>query len=165
MATASAEQPPSRLHETTSHCDAAGYRIYNTVDERRFPDVTYKSGEPQYGVLAADVNADLSLPQARPLSIESFNSGCLNPQGCVSNALDGFACPGPVKRLPAAMSALFAELNSPFAPENFEMQPPPSYVVGVKATGINSVLGWQKGPDGKPLWHHRADASSYYELV
>ena len=146
------------MHAATTTCNEAGFKMYSTTDGRRLPGITYLSGEPSYGVVSTDVNSQLRLPQARPMTIESFNSGCVNPHGCVSG--DGFTCAGPVKSLAPAVRALYAELNSPFAPGSFELKPPPSYVVGVKASGINSVLGWQQGPDGKPIWHRDAVPSA-----
>jgi len=162
MATASelavAEPQASRLHEATTKCEAAGFNIYDVRDQRAFPPITYTAGEPEYGVITADPNAGLRLAQSRQLTLEGFNSGCVNPQGCVSNAQDGFACAGPVKEQTPFMRALYNDLNGPVAPGNFEYNPP-SYVMGVKLDTVNSVTGWEQGTGGRPRWQAAGNVS------
>jgi hypothetical protein len=119
------ESQASRLHATETHCKSAGFNTYETLDSRAFPPITYTSGEPTYGAVTADVNAGLRLPQSRPFSVDTFNSGCVNPHGCVNNAEGGFRCPGPVQTQTPTMRALFDELYAPFAPPGLEMSPPP----------------------------------------
>ena len=133
----------ARLHEAVMVISEAGFKRYSTTDRRTLPAIAYSAGEPAYGVISTDVSS----PRAPPRTVESFNSGCANPHDCVSD--EGFGCPGPLK---TASPAMFADLNRPFAPDRFDTQPPPSYVAGIKTTGINSVLGWQTGADGRPLW-------------
>ena len=140
------------MHATETRCEPMGFNMYETVDVRTMPAISYTSGEPRYGAITSDVNAGLRLPQARPLSLETFNSGCVNPHGCVSNFEDGFKCPGPLKTTNAQLSTLFDDLYAPYAPDNFEMMSPPAYVVGIKSTGVNSVLGWQSASKGALEW-------------
>ncbi len=146
----------SRLHDTTTRCEDAGFRVTDTVDQRVLPPVSYLSGEPTYGMLSVDVNGGLRLPQSRPLTVEAYNTGCVNPHGCVNNEQDGFGCLGPVKKESPFMRALYTELQMPYAPDSFEMQPPPDYVVGTKATGVNSVTGWRVTPEGRYLWEQES---------
>ena len=134
---------PARLHEVVMAISEAGFKRYSTTDRRTLPAIAYSAGEPAYGVISTDVGS----PRAPLRIVESFNSGCANPHDCVSG--DGFVCPGPVK---IASPVMFADLNRSFAPENFDARPPPAYVGGIKGSGINSVLGWQTKPDGRPLW-------------
>ena len=145
IATASEGHPEA--HAVVTQCKQAGFNKYDTMAQGSGPAILYTAGEPEYGVLTNDVNAGLRLPQARPLSLEQFNSGCVNPQGCVSQK--GYTCPGERKTLSPFMSALYDELQSPVAPDGFDFETPPAYVTGVKATTVNSVAGWAR--DGSQL--------------
>jgi hypothetical protein len=139
--------PHAKAHAVTTTCDAAGFNRYDTTMTGSGPPIQYTAGEPEYGVITNDVNAGLRLPQSRPLNLEEFNSGCVNPQGCVDQK--GYVCPGPVKTLSPFMSALYDELQSPVAPHSFDETVPPAYVTGIKETGVNSVAGWAR--DGSQL--------------
>lgn len=150
------EMKPPALHATVTSCQPISYNVYETLDKRSLPTVSQSSGEPHYGTITTDVNAGLRLPQARPMNIETFNSGCVNPHGCVSNIAEGFACPGPLKQPSSAISNLYDVLQAPYAPHNFEMKPPPPYVVGIKETSLNSVVGWRANKDGKQEWQTHA---------
>ena len=148
----------SRLHAMETACEHRGFNTYETVDKRVLPSIISTSGEPNYGTITADVNAGLRFPQSRQMNLENFNSGCINPYGCVSNVEEGFACSGPLKEPSPALSTLYKHLNSPYAPNSFEMKNPPEYVVGIKESSVNSVLGWQRKPNDPTVleWHANA---------
>ena len=155
MTTSQEEVKPSLLHDATTVCQATGFNTYQSGNEQGYPQVYYTSGEPRYGMVVTDFNAGLRLPQSRPLVIDSYNSGCLNPHGCVNNQRDGFTCGGPVKVQTKYMRALYDDLNGPYAPNDFDLEPP-AYVMGIKNGGINSVTGWAKNASGQLVWEENA---------
>ena len=146
----------ARMYSTETSCEPVSFNKYETTDKRTLPTISYTSGEPSYGTITADVNAGLRFPQARQLSIETYNSGCVNPYGCVSNPQEGFACHGAPKEPSPAISKLYSVLNKPYAPRSFELERPPDYVVGIKENGVNSVSGWQLDAAGKWEWQRDA---------
>lgn len=75
-----------------------GFNTYETLDQRASPAITYLSGEPSYGMITADTNAGLRMPQSRPLNLDAYNSGCVNPHTCVSSTELGFGCSGPLQQ-------------------------------------------------------------------
>lgn len=143
------------MYSAETSCEPISFNTYETLD-KQMPATAYSTGEPSYGMITADVNAGLRLPQARPMNVETYNSGCVNPYGCVSNPQEGVACAGPLKEPSPAILSLYSMLNKPFAPNGFEMKSPPAYVVGVKEKGVNSVSGWQV--DAAGTWEWQRDA-------
>ena len=147
MTTQAVRPQTSRLHEATTECAAAGFNVYQTSDTRGSPPISYTAGEPRYGMLSADTNAGLRLPQSRPLNLDAYNSGCVNPQGCVSNPADGFTCSGPLQKPSMFLESLYQDLNAPFDPAKLEYNPP-AYMMGIKNGTANSVTGWAKTATG-----------------
>ena len=142
-----------RLHEAQTACTRVGFNVTDSKDTYKHPAIFYDAAMPQYGMVSADPNAGLRMPQSRKLVLESFNSGCVNPHGCVNN--DGYECTGPVKQMSPHMAAVYEELNRPFAPNAFEYDPP-AYVMGIKNNSVNSVTGWQTADNGEPKWKRDA---------
>ncbi len=140
---------PARFHESTTTCEKTGVGTFDTRDGRVWPAIADLGGEPRYGMLSADANAGLRMPQARKLSLDAYNSGCVNPHGCVNT--EGFGCPGPVAAMGEELTQLYDELNKPAAPGRFEYSPP-SYMMGIKSGTANSVTGWDVGADGQMAW-------------
>ena len=131
------KQQPSHLHEAVLTNTAVGYRLRDTREEPSQPSL---SGENSYGMISPDVNAGLLQAQARPFTREAYNSGCVNLHGCVSS--EG-KCRGPVKTGSPGIQALYKELNSPLAPDDFDHHPP-QHVLGIRQGTINSVTGWHR---------------------
>jgi len=159
------ETDTSRLHVGVSACASTAFNIYETTDLTTSSTILASAGEPKYGMLTVDSNAGLRQPQARSSHAESYNSGCTNPHGCVSNPKEGFLCPGSVRTQSPTMRKLYDELNRPYA-ANFDMLDPPEYVVGIKENSINSVSGWNDGGNRAPIlgnvprWKASQDATT-----
>lgn len=147
---------PARLHESATSCEQTGVGTFDTRDGLIWPAVAYMSGEPRYGMLSADANAGMRMPQSRKLSLDAYNSGCLNPHGCVNT--EGFKCTGPVASMGEELTELFTELNKSAAPAGFEYNPP-SYMMGIKMDTVNSVTGWAVGADGQMAWKSSKQAT------
>ena len=99
-------------------------------------------------------NLGLRNPQAKKLTVDMYNSGCLDVHGCVPGVpgtlapgVPGFACTGAVQPMGAEMSAAYDYLNAPLLADGFEFHPP-SYMMGIKDGGPNSVDGWRRAPGG-----------------
>ena len=143
------EPSPDRAaaHEAATTCSEIRFNTFQTLDSRTAPAVSAAAPEPRYGEISRAPNLGLRFSQ-KTAGPESFNSGCVNPQGCVSS--QGFGCGGPARREPTYMAKLFDEMNAPLV-DGLEHNPPP-YTMGVKNGSINSVTGWQTDPGGRPLW-------------
>lgn len=147
---------PARAHEAVTKCEPMGFNTYETLDQRASPAITYLSGEPSYGMITADTNAGLRMPQSRPLNLDAYNSGCVNPHTCVSSTELGFGCSGPVQQQAPMMEMLYNDLNSPFLSSEFEYTPK-QYVMGIKNNTVNSVSGWNRGKaEGTYVWQESA---------
>ena len=144
-----------RAHEATTKCEPFGFNTYETVDQRVLPKITYLSGEPAYGMITADTNAGLRMPQSRQFNIDAYNSGCVNPHSCVNSNELGFGCSGPVQQPAPMMKLLYDDLNAPFLSSDFEYKPT-QYMMGIKNNTVNSVTGWNRDPAGTFVWEEGA---------
>ena len=108
------------------------------------------------GAITKGFNIGLKHQQSKPLNVETYNQGCLNPWGCVDNG--AFACEGGASRFGPFMDARFAELNKPYDPSALEFNPP-RYMMGVKDLTPNSVSGWGKTSTGRLVWAANADVT------
>jgi len=108
------------------------------------------------GAITKAFNLGLKFPQSKPLNVETYNQGCVNPWGCVDSG--GFACEGGLSRFGPFMEARLKELNRPYDPSRQEYHPP-QYMMGIKDGGINSVTGWARkgGQDGPFAWAAAAE--------
>jgi hypothetical protein len=106
-------------------------------------------------MITADTNAGLRMPQARPLTLDAYNSGCVNPHACVASAELGFNCSGPVQQQAPMMKMLYNDLNSPFLSTDFEYTPQ-QYMMGIKFNTVNSVTGWNRDAAGGYVWQEAA---------
>ena len=97
--------------------------------------------EVNRGAITKAFNLGLKFQQSKPLNVETYNQGCLNPWGCVDN--DGFACKGGQSRFGPFMEARMKELNKPYDPTQQEYHPP-QYMMGIKNGTVNSVTGWAR---------------------
>ena len=108
----------------------------------------------QRGSITAAWNLGLRNPQAKLMSTEMYNSGCVNPQGCVNSL--GFKCVDqPVVRGGFALNSIYDTLNKPYMPDASEYKPP-AYMMGMKNNTINSVTGWRKSGTGEFEWQQSA---------
>lgn len=139
----------ARMHDAQLSCGPTlAPQIFETKNDRTLPRTTYSSGEPHHGMITMDTNAKLTLPQSRPLTLDSFNSGCINPELCI-DAPDAM-CPGAIRKPSAEMVKRYDELYAPMAPGNFDLAAP-AYVEGIKRDTVNSSSGWAT-QDGEPRW-------------
>lgn len=114
----------STLRNLTTSCQE---KSFNTFEEgcRQNCSVIAPSSR---GAITKDFNLGLSLPQRKPLTVDVYNQGCLNPWGG-SVAFD------------PSMEARFQKLMQPLDPSHHEFHPP-SYMMGIKHGGANVVSGW-----------------------
>lgn len=130
-------------------CGEISTNTFEDLNLARYPEGDILN-EVKRGAIYKGWNLGLRNPQAKKLSIDSYNSGCVDLHGCVET--QGFSCPptGPVS-FSTAMSETYDYLNAPFLPDGFEFTPP-AYIMGIKDTGPNSVDGWQTAPNGVMAW-------------
>lgn len=143
--------PPRHLHH--SEATRCGETALNTFEERNPDEFSADCGEHcdafasvQRGAITKAFNVGLKPPQRKELNVDTYNQGCVNPWGCVSN--DGVSCLGtPQERFATTgfMHEQFRELNANYDPELSEYAPP-SYAMGWKTGTANSVTGWQQAP-------------------
>lgn len=143
------------LREDDSRCSEIGLNTFESRDTVRHPQVDVMNMVAR-GAITKAWNLGLRNPQARRLTEDMYNGGCLDLHGCVPDADDdGFSCTGRVGSMGSAMSKAYDYLNQPMLPGNFEYQPP-SYMMGIKNDGPNSVTGWQRLPNGSLAWEENA---------
>ena len=102
------------------------------------------------GSIRHSPQAGLTNYQAPQMTYDMFNGGCVNPHGCKNSygysCQDGGKDPSLVEENEAPSYAmLFASQVG-----NFEYNPP-SYVMGVKDSGVNSNYGWKRDGDSWEL--------------
>jgi hypothetical protein len=139
-----------RMHTPVAYCREVGVRKYDTSNND--PDAEAPL-EPRYGMISAAFNEGLRNPESKKGTVDAYNSGCINPQGCVN--IDK-SCAGPLSKLSPGVSALYDSMQKTHVSPSFEFSPP-EYVMGVKHNSINSVTGWSVRPDGKRTWQAGAD--------
>ncbi len=145
------------LHEPQSSCAAVGFNTYEDRDTLRYPQGDVLNLVAR-GSITKDWNAGLRNPQAKKLAVDTFNGGCRDVHGCVPSPrgtlapeVPGFACAGAVETsFGPEMKAAYDYLNAPLLPGGFEYRPP-SYMMGIRDSGPNSVRGWARTPDGRQV--------------
>ena len=110
--------------------------------------------EVNRGAITKGFNIGLKFQQSKPLNVETYNQGCVNPWGCVDSG--GFACEGGISRFGPFMENRLKELNKPYDPTSQEYHPP-QYMMGIKNGGINSVTGWDRTSQGPFVWAANAE--------
>jgi hypothetical protein len=127
------------------------------MDTMRFPQGDIMN-EVERGSITKSWNAGLRNPQAKKLTVDTYNSGCVNPHGCVpgvsgnlSSEEPGFRCTGAAQTTGPALSKAYDFLNAPFLSGEYEFLPP-KYMQGVKDFGPNSVTGWAHTASGGLLY-------------
>lgn len=101
------------------------------------------------GAITKAFNLGLTFPQSKPLNVDTYNQGCLDPWGCVNN--EGFTCRGAASGFSPFMDERLRDLNLPLDPTRLEYHPP-RYMMGIKDNSVNSVTGWQKDAAGRARW-------------
>ena len=135
------------LHDPTSTCVERQEVALNTFEQGSADPWPHCGihcdvfSEVNRGAITKAFNLGLKFNQSKPLNVETYNQGCLNPWGCVDN--DGFACNGGLSRFDPFMEARMKELNQPYDPTRQEYHPP-QYMMGIKGGTINSVTGWAR---------------------
>jgi len=82
------------------------------------------------GAITKDFNLGMTFPQSKPLNVDTFNQGCLNPWGCVET--NNGVCYGQASSFDTLMNERFKDLMKPLDPSLQEVHPP-VYVLGCKA--------------------------------
>jgi hypothetical protein len=153
------------LHDEHSRCSEIGLNTFETLDTVRYPhgDIMNAVGVER-GAITKSWNLGLRNPQAKKLTVDMYNSGCLDLHGCVPGVpgtlapdVPGFGCGGRVGSMGPAMSKAYDFLNAPFLEDGFEFKPP-DYMQGIRDAGPNSVLGWARAPSGIRVWEKNAEA-------
>jgi len=104
------------------------------------------------GSITKNFNEGLRNPQAKQLEISTYNSGCDNPWGCVSNT--GYKCQGGHDNS-EGINKMYEYLNAPLLEGVYREKSeydPPAYAQGIKAGTVNSVSGWTLKQSGKWDW-------------
>jgi hypothetical protein len=106
------------------------------------------------GAITKDWNTGLRNPQAKLMTVDTYNSGCSNPWGCISSG--GYRCPGSKPKV-SPIQGMYDFLQAPLLTGTYKADleyHPPAFMEGIKAGGPNSVTGWSKvGKEGqKYLW-------------
>ena len=107
------------------------------------------------GEIKKNFNSGLRNPQAKHLEVETYNGGCVNPWGCVSN--NGHNCNSEKKRN-VEVNEMYDYLNQSYLTGTFQSSleyQPPLQMEGYKAGTINSVSGWKKDDDGSWMWQKK----------
>jgi hypothetical protein len=109
------------------------------VDETK----TYPAGDVMNaisrGAITKDWNRGLRNPQAKQMTYDMYNGGCINPN-CVANS--GYTCEGrQVGDVSPQLDQTFARLKVPLVDDDYEYKPPP-YMMGIKGNSPNSTSGW-----------------------
>ena len=104
------------------------------------------------GAITKEFNKGLRNPQAKLMTVDTYNGGCVDGWGCVANT--GFKC-GENKAQTSAINNMYDFLQSPLLTgvykADLEYKPPP-YMQGIKAGTANSVTGWDKTVGGQYVW-------------
>jgi hypothetical protein len=147
------------LHDEHSRCSEIGLNTFEESDTVRYPQGDVMNTVAR-GAITKSWNLGLRNPQAKKLTVDMYNSGCVDLHGCVPGVpgdpdVPGFGCAGGVGSMGPAMSKAYNYLNSPLLADSFEFNPP-DYMLGVKGSGPNSVDGWKRTPQGSLVWEEKA---------
>lgn len=150
------------LHESGHRCrDLPELNSYEEVGTSKFPQGDVMN-YLRRGTIQKDWNAGLRNPQAKKLTIDTYNGGCVDMWGCVPTGVDqlapsvpGFSCHNTrLSSMGPEMKEAYAYLNRPLLRDGYEYNPP-EYMMGIKNTGPNSVMGRVKHPSGSFAFEHK----------
>jgi len=147
-----ATSPEATLHAPTSVCQERAFNTFEEGSADPWPSCGSHCdvfSQLNRGAITKDFNLGLSFPQSKPLNVDTYNQGCLNPWGCVDSG--GYTCRGRAAGFDAFMEGRFQALSQPLDPSQLEYHPP-HYQMGIKAGSVNSVSGWEKTPRGQWAW-------------
>lgn len=134
-------------------CGEIGFNTYETRNKMAYPEGDVMN-QVARGPIYKNWNAGLRNPQAKKLSVDVFNGGCDDSYGCVG--VSGFSCDAAGrKKSSPALDKAYAYLNAPFMEDGYEFDPP-SYMMGIKDSGPNSVDGWKRTASGSVVWQQQA---------
>ncbi len=149
------------LHDEHSRCSEIGLNTFETLDTVKYPQGDIMNAVER-GAITKAWNLGLRNPQAKKLTVDTYNGGCRDLHGCVPGVpgtlapdVPGFGCGGRVGSMGPAMSKAYDFLNAPLLADGFEYRPP-DYMMGIKDAGPNSVDGWARTPQGAMVWKEKA---------
>lgn len=149
------------LRNEKTACKEIGLNTFEDRDTMRFPQGDVMNVVAR-GAITKAWNLGLRNPQAKKLSVDVYNGGCLDVHGCVPGVpgtlapdVPGFECRGGVKSMGPEMNKAYDFLNAPLLADGFEYTPP-DYMMGIKDSGPNSVEGWNRTPQGSLVWEEMA---------
>lgn len=149
------------LHSEDSKCSETGLNTFETLDTVRYPQGDVMN-IVERGAITKSWNLGLRNPQAKKLTVDMYNSGCQDLHGCVPGVpgtlapdVPGFGCRGSISSMGEQMSKTYDFLNAPLLKDGFEYKPP-SYMMGIKDGGPNSVDGWRRTAQGSLAWEEKA---------
>lgn len=106
----------------------------------------------QRGTISKAFNLGLLPGQRKAVTVDHYNQGCASPWGCVDNGNRRcLGSEGQSTGFGPFMQRRYDALQSDFDPQE-KQAPPPDYVQGWKARGVNSMSGWERGADGRYAW-------------
>ena len=152
------------IDNAVTQCSEIGLNTFEQVDTMRYPQGDIMNAVKR-GSITKAWNLGLRNPQAKKLSVDVFNGGCVDPHGCVAGVggqgslapdVPGFKCSGAAQRMGQEMSKAYDFLNAPLLEDGFEFRPP-TYMMGLKDSGPNSVDGWAKTASGNHVFAEKAD--------
>lgn len=141
------------LHAANTKCTEDRFNKFETKNTLKYPQGDIMNTVSR-GMVSPTWNLGLRNPQAKKLTIDHYNSGCVTPSGCVPQApgglapdVPGFQCFGTTESFGKEISKAYDYLNAPLLGDGFEFTPP-SYMQGIKIDGPNSVSGWDRPSRG-----------------
>ena len=135
------------LHNVTNSCTETSLNTWESTSTSLPPSIdVLNSSNLRRGMITSVPNLGLQQRQSKKMSYNHYNSGCLNPQGCVNSG--GVTCPGSVRQGSPEINSMYKFLNAPLMADNSEYYPP-KYMMGWKAGSVNSVSGWEKNPNSE----------------
>lgn len=158
------EQSAVCLHNEQTGCSEIGLNTFETKDTTKFPQGDVMNIVAR-GAITKSWNLGLRNPQAKKLSVDTYNGGCLDVHGCVPSIpgmepdVPGFACGGAVGSMGPALHKAYDYMNAPFLGDGFEYKPP-DYMMGIKDSGPNSVDGWKRTQQGVLTWEQKAKTAA-----
>jgi hypothetical protein len=137
--------------ETRCIQDSGRFNTFETENTLDYPQGDIMNTVAR-GMVSPVWNLGLRNPQAKKLTIDHYNGGCITPAGCVpdiSGEPDGFRCFGSKESFGKEITRAYNYLNAPLLADGFEYTPP-SYMQGIKVDGPNAATGWERPLPGLP---------------
>ena len=150
-------QAPPCLHEQGEACQPISFNTWETQSTEVYPAPDVMNYVKR-GFIQRAENLGLRTPQGVMGHYDGFNSGCLDVHGCANNLQpNGYICPGKgLVSMGKEMKAAYSVLNSPFDSSGSEWNPP-SYMMGIKDSGPNSVYGFAPAENGMKVYQVMAE--------